>query len=72
MHIHDFEKLEIDQKADLLWNKGIVLVAHEGAVLYSLFNYFIELKISQQGIVSIDAFEEGTRLSEFVKKARPA
>ncbi|MDP1803037.1 MAG: hypothetical protein Q8L81_16870 [Bacteroidota bacterium] len=73
MTIYEFIKLDINSKADMLWDKGIflenTLSNNQGINLYFLDNFFVEVIVSKpnEKIIDIVPFKQGERLEKYIE-----
>ncbi|MDJ1497575.1 hypothetical protein QNI19_31845 [Cytophagaceae bacterium DM2B3-1] len=72
--LDEYEKLTIDQKADLMWSKGTFLQAKaiKGGIvsLYSLGSFYVELSYNpiKNSIENLAAFKQIEQLDSFLEK----
>jgi hypothetical protein len=72
MELYKFIKLNIDERAETLWNNGTFILNlkedNYSYNLYSFFGYYIEVKLSNYGneIVDIKPFRKGECLNKYL------
>ena len=72
---YEFTALDINERANLLWEKGIFLDRYrdneKGINLYYLHNFYVEVTISNnptEEIIDISPFKNGIRFEKYLDK----
>jgi hypothetical protein len=73
MTSYEFTALELNARADYLWQHGVHLANHveqqNACVLYSLHSYYVEVITEQgKGILDVVPFKKGERLEKYLAK----
>jgi hypothetical protein len=72
MTLYEYNALDLNNKADILWNKGLFIESSAnveyGFNLYSLNGYYIEVTVIKPSneIIAISAFKTGERLLKYL------
>lgn len=67
MTSYEFIALDINERAEVLWEKGQFIDNSEGAVLYFLGNFYVEVIVDETGIIEIAPFKQGYRLGKYLE-----
>jgi hypothetical protein len=71
LKIEEFVMLNPEQRAVHLWEEGIYLLKYVNrrkvTSLYSLYNFFVEVIISDKQITEIVPFKDGQRLDKYLE-----
>ena len=74
LNISEYQNLEINDRADLLWEMGVLIdiwADNERTLkLFHLYYFFVEVAVSNdgEGITEISAFQEHLRLEKYLNK----
>jgi len=72
MELYDYNKLNLDQRAETLWKNGVFVINLREELysynLYTFFGYFVEVKLSnsENKIIDIRSFRKGEILNKYV------
>lgn len=68
MELYEFNKLDLTQRSNILWNEGVFITHSDGCALYILFKFYAEVIIHNDAIVDIKTFIKGNRLNKYLDK----
>jgi hypothetical protein len=72
--LYEYIVLDLNDKANILWENGIFLESHletnRGFNLYYLHNYYVEVTVSKpsEEIIDIMPFKQGHRREKYLNK----
>jgi len=67
MELYDYNKLNLTDKANKLWNDGIFITHSGNYSLYILFMFLVEVTLHNDEIVEIRAFKRGALLDKYLE-----
>lgn len=74
MKLYEYIVLDLNDKANILWENGVFLDSHletkRGFNLYYLNNYYVEVIVTKlnEEIIDIMPFKQGHRLEKYLDK----
>jgi hypothetical protein len=66
MELYEYNKLNLTNRANILWNDGIFIVHAQNCSLYVLFHFFCDVVLHNDEIVEIRTFKKGILLDKYL------
>ena len=67
MNLYDYNKLNLTEKANLLWGDGVFIVNVDNFALYVLYDFMVEVVLHNEKIVELRTFKRGALLEKYLE-----
>jgi hypothetical protein len=67
MTLYDYNKLNLTEKANLLWGDGVFIVNVDNFALYVLYDFMVEVVLHNSEIVELRTFKRGLLLDKYLE-----
>jgi hypothetical protein len=67
MNLYDYNKLNLNKKANLLWGDGVFIVNVDNFALYVLYDFMVEVVLHNSEIVELRTFKRGALLEKYLE-----
>jgi hypothetical protein len=67
MNLYDYNKLNLTEKANLLWGDGVFIVNVDNFALYVLYDFMVEVVLHNSEIVELRTFKRGLLLDKYLE-----
>ena len=67
MNLYDYNKLNLTEKANLLWGDGVFIVNVDNFALYVLYDFMVEVVLYNSEIVEMRTFKRGVLLDKYLE-----
>ena len=67
MNLYDYNKLNLTEKANLLWGDGVFITNVDNFALYVLYDFMVEVVLYNSEIVEMRTFKRGALLEKYLE-----
>jgi hypothetical protein len=67
MTLYDYNKLNLTERANLLWGDGVFIVNVDNFALYVLYDFMVEVVLHNSEIVELRTFKRGLLLDKYLE-----
>jgi hypothetical protein len=67
MNLYDYNKLNLTEKANLLWGDGVFITNVDNFALYVLYDFMVEVVLHNSEIVELRTFKRGALLEKYLE-----